>query len=193
MDNTLSKDAMKPWTFSDPIYTDLIVSKNLIYDPCQFQCSNLAIELEGVEYGACLFELNSIHVRFRVAKITPTRIGQFVTLWKRVGKGPIQPYDMTDKAEIFVITTRKYDHFGQFIFPKAALYKHGIISNNGQGGKLAIRLYPPWDITTNYQAKKTQAWQAQYFLETPTNQPIDFNRVKMLYNHVIAPSCEAQA
>jgi hypothetical protein len=38
------------------------------------------MEAESAEYGAYTFELNDLSVRFRVAKITPTKIGQFVTL-----------------------------------------------------------------------------------------------------------------
>jgi hypothetical protein len=45
------------------------------------------LERESLEYAACSFKLNSMSVKFRVAKITPTKIGQFVTLWKRVSKG----------------------------------------------------------------------------------------------------------
>lgn len=72
---------------ANAIYTDFEVIKKLIYDPCQFECSDLMLETESLEYAACSFKLNSMSVKFRVAKITPTKIGQFVTLWKRVSKG----------------------------------------------------------------------------------------------------------
>jgi MepB protein len=46
--------------------------------------------------GLCALLLNGLRVQYRVAKITPTKVGQFVTLWKRVGRGPIQPFDLSD-------------------------------------------------------------------------------------------------
>src|SRR5258708_5952015 len=91
------------------------------------------------------FNLNGFFIRFRVAKITPTKIGQFVTLWKRIGNGPTQPYDTSDTVDFFIISTRKDDHFGQFVFPKSVLSEQGILSINGKGGKRGIRVYPPWD------------------------------------------------
>jgi hypothetical protein len=29
----------------------------------------------------------------------PTKVGQFVTLWKRLGRGPIQPFDLSYPVE----------------------------------------------------------------------------------------------
>jgi hypothetical protein len=37
------------------------------------------------------------------------------------------------------------------------------VSKDGKGGKRAMRIYPPWDITDNRQAKKTQAWAVDVF------------------------------
>jgi len=115
------------------------------------------MEVRKNEYGACAFKLNSMFIRFRVAKITPIKMGQFVTLWKRINAGPIQPYDIMDEFDFFVISVRKDKQFGQFIFSKSILLKHKIISNNGQRGKLAIRVYPPWDVALNERAKKHKA------------------------------------
>ena len=180
-------DVIDPsWNFSESIYSDLVVSRDLVYDPCQFKCSTVTIERESIEYGACSFKLNSCNVRFRVAKTTPTKIGQFVTLWKRVGDGPIQPYDVADDVDFFIVTARKDNNFGQFVFSKDVLSKYGVMSKNGSGGKRAIRVYPPWDITISDQAKKTQAWQLQYFLEIPTTKPISCARVKILYGSLHA-------
>lgn len=43
-------------------------------------------EVASSEYGACRLGLDDYTIVFRVAKTTPTKIGQFVTIWKR----PIQ-------------------------------------------------------------------------------------------------------
>ena len=61
-------------------HVDLTEAKNVIYKQCGFDFSNLIKEEESSEYGAYFFDLNSLSVRFRVAKITPTKVGQFVTL-----------------------------------------------------------------------------------------------------------------
>ncbi|QOV12455.1 MepB family protein [Viridibacillus arvi] len=170
------------WTDSDAIHENLIATKKLVYNSCGFVCSQPLIESQNAAYGAYVLKLNNLSIRFRVAKITPTKIGQFVTLWERVGDGSIQPYDVSDSVDFFVISVKKDDQFGQFVFPKAVLCKQDIISNKGQGGKRAIRVYPPWDKPISRQAKKTQEWQLKYFLEIPRNTAVDCVRAKALYN-----------
>lgn len=165
---------------------DLIAAGNMVYTPAGFTWSTPLIEKESAEYGACTFRLNDLSILFRVAKITPTKIGQFVTLWKRTGQSPIQPFDLSDPFDFCVISAKKDDCLGQFIFPKSVLHDKGIVSKDGKGGKRAIRVYPAWDNPTSDQARKTQAWQLQYFLEIQENAPIDFSWVKQLYQSAIA-------
>jgi hypothetical protein len=171
------------WSQSDSIHPDLIATKNLVFDPNQFICSQPTMEPESAEYGAYTFELNGRAIRYRVAKTTPTKIGQFVTLWKRIGKGPIQPFDISDTVDFFIISTRNDNHFGQFVFPKSVLCDQDVISIKGEGGKRAIRVYPPWDKTTSKQAQKTQQWQMKYFLQIPENNPVDTVRSQTLYGN----------
>jgi len=166
---------------SDSISTDILTTQNLVYTPCGFDFSLPLIEDESTEYGACTFTLNGHSIRFRVAKITPIKIGQFVTLWKRIGKSPIQPFDITDPIDFFVVSVKKEHFLGQFIFPKSVLCEKGIVSKNNMGGKRAIRVYPPWDNAISLQARKTQKWQLKYFLEIPQSQPIDSLQAHMLY------------
>lgn len=164
------------------IHHDLLTTKALVYNPCKFKCSPPIAETESTEYGAYEFNLNSFNIRFRIAKITPTKTGQFVTLWKRTGKGPIQPYDSSDPVDFFIISVRNAKYFGQFVFPKSILCEENIFSKNGKGGKRAIRVYPPWDKTMSKQAKKTQEWQMKYFLEISEDHSINCERVKLLYS-----------
>lgn len=153
----------------------------LVFDACGFAISDIIFERESVEYCACKFEINKLKVVFRVAKITPTKTGQFVTLWKRNKNKPIQPFDDSDAIDWVVINTKTEHYFGQFVFPKSVLIERGVISNNLKEGKRAFRVYPPWDLTTSNQAKKTQNWQLNYFIEIPKNQLIDIHRAKLLY------------
>ncbi|MGQ7945208.1 MepB family protein [Flavobacterium sp. WC2509] len=136
------------------------------------------IELESTEYGACRFLINNSTILFRTAKITPTKTGQFVTLWKRMNQGTIQPFDSIDPIDLFIISVRKDNHFGLFIFPKSVLITKEIVSDKKEG-KRAIRVYPPWDITTSKQAQKTQKWQLDYFLEIPQNAISDFDQPRL--------------
>tara|TARA_Y100001968_G_C19337984_1_gene707928 strand:+ start:447 stop:1085 length:639 start_codon:yes stop_codon:yes gene_type:complete len=152
-----------------------------VYIPLGFDCSHPEKAHESAEYCAYSFALNEYAVQFRVAKTTPTKIGQFVTLWKRSLKGPIQPFDNHDAIDFVVINTQKEEQFGQFVFPKAILCKKNILSMDGKGGKRAIRVYPPWDIAMNQQAKKTQQWQLQHFLDIPQKTAINLARAKLLY------------
>ena len=140
-------------------------------------CDNIIIEPESKEYSACRFVISNKQAHFRVAKITPTKIGQFVTLWKRSTNGPIAPYDQSDTIDFFIVSVYSGNHFGQFVFPKSALLKQGILSKNGIGGKRAIRVYSPWDKTESKQATETQTWQLNYFLNLDP-QSLNLQKIK---------------
>lgn len=147
------------------IHPDLLAIQTIAYKPNGLFCNAIVQEPESKEYGACSFIIDHKTIKFRVAKITPTKIGQFVTLWKRIGRGPIMPFDLSDSVDFFIVSVRSAQHFGQFIFPKNILWQKGFVSKEGNGGKRAMRVYPPWDITDSPQARKTQSWQLLYFVE----------------------------
>ncbi|ESU20045.1 protein of unknown function UCP032285 [Flavobacterium cauense R2A-7] len=136
---------------------------------------------ESAEYDACRFQLNGLKIVFRSAKTTPTKIGQFVTLWKRKQAGPIQPYEVSDDFDLVVINAKTDTHFGQFVFPKAVLAQRGIITSEGKEGKRGFRVYPPWDTTINKQAQTSQKWQLDYFLIIPFDGSVDLSRTRFLY------------
>jgi hypothetical protein len=157
-------------------------TKELLFDKCRFDVLNIKIENESSEYCALQFEINSRKILFRQAKITPTKIGQFVTIWKRnVEKNVIEPFDVSDEIDLFVINVKFENRFGQFVFPKSILIEKGIVTDK-KVGKRAIRVYPIWDLTDSKQAQKTQKWQLDYFLEIPVAGNLDINRVKLLYS-----------
>jgi len=164
---------------SKAIPKDLIVIQKLLFDNCKFEIKTIIPEPESTEYGACTFTLNNLKIRFRTAKITPTKTGQFVTLWKRINQGPIQPFDSIDPIDLFIISTRKDNQFGFFVFPKSVLIAKEIVSHTKEG-KRAIRVYPPWDSTNSKQAQKTQKWQLDYFLEIQENNLLNIELVNQL-------------
>lgn len=136
-----------------------------LLDSLDLPCANITLEKESSEYGAATFTLESRHILFRVAKTTPTKTGQFVTLWKRIQGGPIQPFDFSDPVDYVMICVRSKNQSGQFIFPKKALCDQKIFSVNHVGGKRAIRVYAPWDEANSAQALKTKKWQSAFFID----------------------------
>ncbi|WP_420080476.1 MepB family protein [Streptomyces sp. JL4002] len=179
----------EPWSDTAPVHGDLRAAKALVYDPCGFSCSRPVPEAESAEYAAHTFTLDGRAVRFRAARTTPTKAGQFVTVWKRSPGGPIQPFDVADPVDLFVIGSRDGLHCGQFVFPVAALRRRGIVSEDGRGGKRAFRVYPPWVATTSRQAAATQAWQVEFFLHLPAEEdgPVDLDRARHLYGPAWRP------
>jgi hypothetical protein len=178
--------AMKPSVLSDTpnnaqLHSELLATYELMYNMCGFNFTQPQLEAQNAEYGAYLFHLNSWFIRFRVAKITPKKDGQFVTLWQRNENGISQPFDESDPVNYYVISTRSGNNFGQFVFPKEILLRQKVLSLNGNGGKRAIRVYPAWDTPTSKQAQKTQEWQLEYFIDIPTNKTINMARVHWLY------------
>ncbi|WP_246837304.1 MepB family protein [Salinibacterium sp. UTAS2018] len=101
--------------------------------------------------------------RFRVAKLTPTKPGFFVTVWRRDTDGTTQPFPSDDGTQHLVVATRDSNGFGAFVFPLSVLIVRGIVSDGGRGGKRGFRVYPPWADTRNRQAQNTQQWQCEHF------------------------------
>ncbi|MCS0601444.1 MepB family protein [Streptomyces sp. LP11] len=146
----------QPWA---GLHSDLLAAKALVYDPSGFACS-LPVpvpEPESAEYAACAFTLRS-------------------------EEGPIRPFDVGDGVDLFVISSRDDDGFGQFVFPRDVLCERGIVSRGGSGGKRGFRVYPPWVTTANRQARATQAWQVNYFLDLGRPGTADLARAHTPYH-----------
>jgi len=162
------------------IHSDLLAAQKLAYEPSGFTCKNLVQEKESREYGAFQFEMNNRRIKFRIGKVTPKKDGHFVTLWKRFNNGPILPFDLSDPVDLFVVSVCDDKYLGQFVFSKEVLCEKGFVSKEKKGGKRAMRVYPPWVITANPKAKKTQVWQLMHYLEI---QPkIDIDNLQRLFH-----------
>lgn len=159
---------------------NLVQIKTEIYDKCSFEISDFKLEPESKEYDACRFDLDGRKIISRNAKITPKKVGQFVTFWKRNENGPIEPFDENDQIDFYVVNVRTENEFGQFVFPKSVLIKKGIISTDTKEGKRAFRVYPSWDTAKNKQAQRNQKWQLNYFYEI--GKMTDLKKVNDLYN-----------
>jgi len=169
-------------TNSKTLPTELESIDKLVFKACGLELTNVENERESQEYLAYNFLLDGQNVKFRKAKITPTKIGQFVTIWKRNKNGFTEPFEVSDGFEFYIISTRQNENFGLFIFPKSVLYKKKILSDKTkqQDGKRGIRVYPTWDLTTNKQAQKTQSWQTKYFLDISPDKEIDLEKARNL-------------
>ena len=167
---------MKPNNFP-PV---LVSIKTRIFDPLGFEIRNLVTCPESSAYEGCSFEINASKIVFRTAKITPAKTGQFVTIWKRNEQGITRPYKVSDDFDCMVIHVASGKHSGQFILSKTALLRHGIIDDGIQSGKRGFRVYPPWDVTNNNQARKAQKWQLEYFIDT-SGANVDLEKIKNLF------------
>ncbi|MXO06238.1 MepB family protein [Flavobacterium sp. HBTb2-11-1] len=160
---------------------DLVFCKESIFDKADLQIASLQKENESEEYSAFRFQLNNRNICYREAKITPTKTGQFVTLWKRNQSGIIEPFDYSDDIDFVIVTVRKDQNWGQFIFPKKTLLEKGIFSTQNKEGIRATRVYPPWDETTSKQAQKTQKWQLDYFFNFTNQNNVDLNELRKIF------------
>ncbi|PKA23720.1 MepB protein [Leptospira sp. mixed culture ATI2-C-A1] len=138
--------------------------QKILFDQLNLIISNVNLEEESAEYNACHFQCKGKNITFRIAKITPKKIGQFVTLWKRSHKGPIEPYHFKDKIDLYIIETQHINRIGYFIFTKEILNEKGILFGKFEG-KRGFRVYPEWDKPNNKQGISTQKWQSAYFID----------------------------
>lgn len=137
-----------------------------IYTPNDLIVIALQEEPQNAAYGAGTFQIASKTIRFRVAKQTPKKRGQFVAFWEKDCHNENQAFAYGEAPDLLVITTFKNEHhYGQFIFPKAVLLKQNILRTDSHPGKMAMRVYPSWDQPTSKQAINTQNWQLPYFVD----------------------------
>ncbi|APA68535.1 MepB family protein [Janthinobacterium sp. 1_2014MBL_MicDiv] len=122
-------------------------------------------EAESADYGAGRAELHGLRLVLRIARTTPTKIGQFFTVWKRPHPGAaIAPLDDGDAVDAVIVAVADGGRHGYFIFSRAVLLERGVMSRAGMGGKRALRVYAPWCVPASSQAQRTQRWQGACFV-----------------------------
>lgn len=169
------------WSNTAGIPADLRTVKAAVYDPCGFVCGDPVVQHDNAQYGSVDFRLNGNDVSSRVAKLTPTKNGLFVAVWKRGGDGATHPLDTSDRCDVLAISVREGDRFGQFVFSRETLRERRVMSVDGVGGKRGFRVYPSWVATTSRQAAATQEWQTESFLLIDGGSAIDVDRARALY------------
>jgi hypothetical protein len=157
--------------------TDII---NDVLLPAGLCISQPRREAESGEYGACQFEVEGKRILFRVANTTPTKIGQFVAIWKRPSaQDEIMPIDFDDGIEFILVSVFDHTHRGFFLFNRHVLAEKGVMSIKGKNGKRAIRVYAPWVKAIEKQEITTQKWQLQHFVSAIANE-VNVNKLKAL-------------
>ncbi|MFF2554125.1 MepB family protein [Nocardia sp. NPDC058058] len=168
------------------MHPDVTATKALL-DRLDLGLSGAAPEATNAEYGAFVARVGCGMVRFRVGRLTPTKVGLFVAVWRRAADGSTEPFTAEDGIDLLVVMVREGERFGQFVFPSAALVQHGIVSLAGGDGKRGFRVYPPWSATANKQAMRSQKWQCEYFLDLRDAQTVELPRARELYDLVRQP------
>ena len=144
--------------------------------------TDFVTDAECLEYSGCSFKLDDLKVKFRQAKVTPKKVGLFVTLWKRNNENKTEPFNENDPFDFYIIAVKQEVNFGFFIFPKDVLSEKGILSNSKKEGKRGFRVYPDWTETVNNQAAKTKAWQTNYFINCNENNQTINEKLNSLLN-----------
>lgn len=140
-------------------------------------------------YNAATFKLRGSICVFRVAKLTPNKLGNFVALWKRpvesnIHLGVTVPYAVSD-FDFCLIAVEKENFSGVFIFPNSILKIKGIVSSSNDLGKRGFRLYPKWDTLTSKQAIKSQNWQLDYFIDFTDVNKINLEKFQKIITQII--------
>ena len=151
------------------------------YQSMGFAVSAPSFETSSQDYGACFFYLNEQLVRLRVGKVTPIKIGCFITLWYRNPQGTLTAYAQTDPFSHLVVLVGSTSQHGQWIFPKKTLIEKKIIASDHSPGKAAFRLYPNWEPALNPQAIRTQSWQRNYFIETTNKAQVSLQQMQAMF------------
>ena len=122
---------------------------------------------EAAKYDGCEFKIDNRKYIFRTAKVTPKKIGFFVTLWKRDKSNITVPLNKQDNFHALILVCTEESHKGLFLFSKEVLSIKGVLStsNKAQDGKRGFRVYAPWSKPESKQAFATKTWQVNYFLK----------------------------
>lgn len=117
-------------------YTALNYVNKMIYEPSGLTVKSVQEEKQNSKYGAGIFRLSSRTVRFRVANITPTKVGQFVAFWEKDENNKNQPFTYEEAPDLLVITAFKNDSgLDNLFFQKKFFSNRKFLSPVHQRGK----------------------------------------------------------
>ncbi|MDJ0319907.1 MepB family protein [Pseudarthrobacter sp. PS3-L1] len=123
------------------------------------------VEEQNSDYESGVARIGTEEWRIRTARITPTKPGAFVTVWKRGEDGSTRPFTADESMSGLLVFVEEHERFGVFQFPTADLILLGYVSSDLHPGKRGLRVYPAWCTDLNSQASRTQRVQGAAFLE----------------------------
>ncbi|MPT32296.1 MAG: hypothetical protein E2600_11665 [Chryseobacterium sp.] len=153
---------------------------DLILKELNLQLSEITPDLECEEYSGFNFKINQTNYKFRKSKLTPKKVGQFVTFWKRDLYGKTVPFDVNDDFAFYIISIEESENSGFFVFPKVILEKENLISSEQKTGKRGFRIYADWHFPNNKQAEKTKLWQTEYFINYSDSDELISNQFRKI-------------
>lgn len=152
-----------------------------ILNPCDLKILTIQQDQENTDYSGVTIHFKDYKMKFRNAKITPKKIGQFVTFWKKNADHKNEPYHLNDDFDYYIVAAKQQERFGFFFFSKQVLAEENILTNDKKLGKMGFRVYPVWDFPTNKQAAKTKQWQSDYFVELNISEQKYMEKFKSIF------------
>lgn len=162
--------------------TSLQQLQNTFFKRQALQITNLTSDVESEMYEGHNFTLGKNSIKFRKAKLTPKKNGLFLTLWKRNSAGITTPFNTEDQFDFYIIFVEDAHQKGFYVFPKAILAIHEILTNSGNDGKRGFRIYPSWCVPKSKQAEHTQRWQNAYFINCTNPTSAQFDKFGQILN-----------
>lgn len=117
----------------------------------------------NLDYAGRIARIGPDVWRVRTARITPTKPGAFVSVWRRAADGGTEPFPSDEDLAGLLVFVEDGDE-GVFRFTADHLLRLGITSGARASGKRGFRVYPPWVGDLNPQALRTQRAQAPAFI-----------------------------
>ncbi|MCD9855296.1 MepB family protein [Epilithonimonas sp. JDS] len=161
---------------------EIAALNDLVFRPLNLEISELTPDPECEDYLGFNFKINQTKIKFRKSKLTPKKVGQFVTFWKRDPDGKTVPFDINDDFDCYMICIEENMNSGLFIFPKTVLEKENLISSDVKTGKRGFRIYADWHFPNSRQAEKTKLWQAEFFINFSDNETMICEKFKKIFN-----------
>ena len=127
-------------------------------------------EEQNSDYESGIVRIGTEQWRIRTARITPTKPGAFVAVWKRSERGTTRPFTADESISGLLVFVAEQERFGVFQFTTVHLLSLGYVSSDLHPGKRGFRVYPAWCTDLNSQASRTQRAQEPAFFElSPRN------------------------
>ena len=125
----------------------------------------IEVEEQNSDYESGVARIGEERWRIRTARITPTKSGAFVAVWKRGEDGATRPFSAEESMSGLFVFVEEQERFGVFRFTTAHLISLGYVSSDLHPGKRGFRVYPAWCTELNPQASRTQRAQGVAFSE----------------------------